>query len=266
MGHLRTGNIPKTRKWQDIVSLVSSKSDIEDIPYTEIADKTLEASNIFLRKIPYDEVLQCCFQFLVVLSIAGQSSDVDKSAREMGIHIDGDPTKINLSKSLRSWLEINNPQSSDYEIASLARQATADTIASWINQNSFQEQLTFFEEKDPFKPWRTASTGKGFCKLTQCFFANFTTRYLNYFLSRTANSNIKTLDERARFNDAVKQQSEIIAQHTFETSKLVVQFAAGWFNKHAASGAVPSYKEIQGFLIHSFEKLREEFRIQKEGY
>lgn len=266
MGHLRTGCVPKTKKWRDVVFSISSLSGLEKIPYADIADKTLDASNLFLRKLPHDEAFQCCFQFLVALSVAGRESNVERSANKLGISIKGEPTKIKLSKALRDWLDNKQPQSFNSEIASLARQATTDTIASWINENSVKKQLGLFsEEDDPYKPWRIASSGKGFCKLSRSFFSNFTTRYLNYFLSRTVNSVLKTYDERSHFDKVIKQNSEVIAQHAFETSKLVQSFSAGWFNKHTASESVPSYKDIRGFLIHSFEKLKEEFRLQKEG-
>lgn len=266
MGHLRTGNIPKTRKWRDVVSSISSLSGIGDIPYDEIAEKTLEASNQFLRKLPYDEAFQCCFQFLVTLSIAGRDQDVGESAKNFGINVEGEPTKIKLSKALRDWIDANHPKSYDSEIASLARQATADTIASWINENSSANQLSLFSvEEDPYRPWRVSSKGNGFCKLTRSFFSNFTSRYLNFFLSRAANSNLKTYDERRKFNDAINKNSEKVAQHAFETTKLVQSFSAGWFNKQSKKESPPSFHDIRGFLIHSFEKLREEFRIQKEG-
>jgi hypothetical protein len=266
MGHLRTGGIPKTRKWQDVVSSIKSSSGIGEIPYGEIAEKTLDASNAFFRKLPYDEFFQCCFQFLVTLSIAGRDKDFNKSAKNLGIFIKGKATKINLSKALRDWIEFKQPKTYNSEIAILARKATADTIASWISENTDYGQSKLFEvEEDPYMPWRVASRGKGFCGLARNFFSNFTFRYLNYFLSRTANANLKTYDERRRFNDAISKNSEKVAQHAFETTKLVQSYSAGWFNKYSKKDSPPSFNEIKGFLIYSLEKLREEFRIQKEG-
>lgn len=266
MGHLRTGGIPKTRKWRDVVASIKSFSNVGEIPYDEIAEKTLDASNTFFRELPHDEFLQCCFQFLVTLSLAGRNKDISKSAKDLGIIIDGKPTKIRLAKALRDWIEFKQPKTNNHEIVSLARQATADTIASWINENSDYTQLSLFAiEEDPYKPWRVASRGNGFCKLARSFFSNFTFRYLNYFLSRTANVNLKTYNERCRFDESILKNSEKIAQHAFETTKLVQSFSAGWFNKRVKNDLPPSCNEIKKFLIFSFEKLREEFRIQKEA-
>ena len=266
MGHLRIGSLPRTKKWSAVVSAIGEISGVSDSSYSEIAKKTLDASNKSLRQLPGDLALQKCFQFLVALSVAGKSTDVYLSARELGLKIEGKPTKLQLTKSLRSWLSELNPTTYNPEFASLARKATADTIAAWINEHSETPQLDLFPKlDDPYKPWRDAARARGFCDLSRKFFTNFTRRYLNYFLSRTASSQLKTLKEREKFSSAINRNTKLIATHAFETSKLVQSFSAGWFNKHASEQKVPSLEIIQGFLSYSFEKIREEFRRQQEA-
>jgi len=266
LGHLRTGSLPRTRKWSDVVSAVGEISGANDSAYSDIAEKTLDASNQSLRQLPGDLALQKCFQFLVALSVAGKSADVHISAKKLGLKIEGEPTKLQLAKSLRVWLDELNPKTYNPEFEGLARKATSDTIAEWINKHSKTPQLTLFAElDDPYKPWRNAASGSGFCELSRNFFANFTQRYLNYFLSRTASSQLKTLQERENFSTAINRNSGLIATLAFETSKLVQSFSAGWFNKHTSEKTIPSLENIQGFLRYSFEKIREELRRQKEA-
>lgn len=66
------------------------------------------------------------------------------------------------------------------------------------------------------------------------------------------------------FISGVEAHTAEIADHSFETSKLVQSFAAGWFNNHAKD-SIPSENEIIGFLRLSFNKLREEFRREAES-
>ena len=265
MGHLRTGSLPRTKKWSAIVSAVGDGSDIDESSFSDIADKTLEASNRFLRKLPYDPILQKCFQFLIILSVSGKADDVQKSAAKHGLNIEGSPTKLQLSKSLRTWLADVNPSDYDPELSSLSRKATLDTLTSWLNKHSDTSQMDLFSKSiDPFSAWRAAANGGGFSELSRNFFANFTQRYLNYFLTRTASSQIRTLDDRKKFAIAVQKNADSILTHAFETSKLVQSFSAGWYNTHASEYNIPSSQKIQGFLRHSLEKIREEFRRQKE--
>lgn len=266
MGHLRIGALPRTKRWSAVVAAIGELSGVGGSSYSEIAEKTLDASNRSLRQLPEDLALQKCFQFLVALSVAGKSTDAEGSARELGIKIEGNPTKLQLAKSLRTWLSELDPKSYNPEFASLARKATADTIAAWINEHSETPQLNLFSNlKDPYKPWRDASSGRGFCELSRSFFSNFTQRYLNFFLSRTASSQLQTMKERERFSSAIKSNTESITTHAFETSKIVQSFSAGWFNKHASEKTIPSLENIHGFLSNSFEKIREEFRRQREA-
>ena len=95
------------------------------------------------------------------------------------------------------------------------------------------------------------------------FFSNFTSLYLNYFLSRTASSQLQTITDREQFAAAITSGIDVISKHAFETSKIVQSFSAGWFNNNAI-GRLPSQLETEGFLRHSFEKIREELRREKE--
>jgi len=265
MGHLRIGTLPRTRKWREVVDSIGAASGLNSDFITALAEKTLDASSQTLRNLPLDSVVQKCFLFLTALSVAGQAQNVKVAATNLGIEFDGDPTKLQLSRALRTWLEDLDTKTFNPELANLARQATTDTISTWINKNLTNPQLTLFaQSEDPFMPWRKSSNAAGFCELSRIYFSNFTTRYLNYFLSRTASAQFQTLTERENFSKAIQQKVDLIAQHALETSKLVQHFSAGWFTKHANNN-LPSEQEVEGFLRHSFEKIREELRMQKEA-
>jgi len=264
MGHFRTGALTRTKKWRAVVSAVGVSTGISESSVADIAEKTLDASGQALRKLPQDQAVKSCFQFLLALAVAGQSTDVKSAAQGLGIIIGEEPTKLQLSKALREWLGKENIQAHNPEFASLVRKATLDTIAAWLNKHLSQTQKSLFPQiKDPFQPWRVASDGRGFCERSRMFFSNFTSLYLNYFLSRTASSQLRTITDREQFATAISSGIDVISKHAFETSKIVQSFSAGWFNNNAI-GRLPSQLEIEGFLRHSFEKIREELRREKE--
>ena len=268
MGHLRIGVLPRSRNWRAVVSAIGEMSggQIDGRSCSDLADKTLVASQRELRKLPDDIAFQRCFQFLVILSVAGKSDNVQQAAKSFGLGIDGIPTKLELSRVLRTWLSGLDPYYYNPEFASLARHATADTIAAWINQHADTPQLSLFPtSEDPYKPWRKASTGAGFCELSRSFFSNFTDRYLKYFLSRTASSQFSTVEERSQFSNLVRNNVDLVTTHAFETSKIVQSFSAGWFNKNASEYKLPPIESVKGFLGFSIEKIREEFRREMGG-
>ena len=112
--------------------------------------------------------------------------------------------------------------------------------------------------------WKGIGNGAAFCEIARTFFAAFTSRQLRYYIERTAASTINDYNKLNSFISGVENHSAEIADHSFETSKLVQSFAAGWYNSHAKD-VVPSEREVVGFLQHSFGKLREEFRREAES-
>ena len=93
--------------------------------------------------------------------------------------------------------------------------------------------------------------------MARLFFANFTERYLNYFLEREASAVLPGLQERDDFFDLLEQHIDDISDHAFETARIAQSFAAGWYNNHARE-EMPSNEEIERFLAVAFGKIREE--------
>lgn len=265
MGHYRVGRLPRTRRWQELINAIGAFSGASKEDISDIANKTLDASSQVLNKLAHDQSIHLCVQFLITLSVSGQSDDVNKSLNQFGIKLAENPSKLQLSKALRLWLEKKHAIEFNPEYVVLTRQATVDTITEWVNQKTHIPQGSLFPQIDlSYEPWRAASDGTGFCELSRTFFSNFTTRYLNYFLSRTASSTIKTISEREGFERGLNKSINDISKHAFETSKLVQSFSAGWFNKYAI-GKIPSLSQIEGFVAHSLDKIREELRREKIG-
>lgn len=267
MGHLRTGALPRSKTWQTVVRSVGgiAESGVSESGISGIAHKTLVASSQALKELPYDKSVQSCFMFLITLAVSGQTGEIKSYANNYGINIEGAPTKLQLSRALRDWLDSQNLKNYNPEFKSLARKATVDTIVGWVNKNLSNSQLSIFSRTDEqFQPWREASSGRGFCELSRMFFSNFTSRYLKYFLSRTASSQLKTIADRDCFESAINSNVDNISQHAFETSKIVQSFSAGWFNKNAI-GEIPSNKQVENFLRHSFGKIREELHREMEA-
>jgi hypothetical protein len=263
MGHERVGTLPRTKRWRDVVALLdqSVQSSPESIPTEEIASLTIEAAKAKLAQIQTDDGVARSFQFLVLLSVASQNEDPQAFLAGQGINIPVQATPLAMSLALRNWLgpveRTANP-----EFTTLARQSAVDTIAEWQRTKTVGQGRLFESGTDPFESWRQASQGRGFSELSRTFFAKFTSRYLNYFLSRVASDRLATAEQRDHFSAALDSHISTVADHAFETSKITQSFAAGWFNKNA-HGEIPSNEQVKGFLQLAFSKIREELR--REG-
>jgi len=221
----------------------------------------MEAAKGKIRDVQRDAGVARSFQFLLLLSVAARQEDPQAFLTEYGLALPERVSPLALSTALRTWLQPTELRANP-EYATIARQATVDTIVEWHQANTVGQRRLFGGDTDPFESWRRASQAGGFSELSRTFFAKFTTRYLDYFLSRAASATISTAAQRERFDAALNNHVDQISRHAFETSKITQSFAAGWFNNNALQ-ELPSDDKIRGFLGLVFSKIREELR--REG-
>jgi hypothetical protein len=251
MGHERIGVLPKSEKWRSIVAQIS---DLPESDYTvaKLVSDTLTAVRQRYEGLLLEPSLHSTFSFLVILSVAARGGDPIEKLRSLGIEMGKAPTPLSFARALKAWL----PQmSGSEEHSSIIRAAGTDVITSLYP--SIQQRSLFGQTNDPFEPWRTASSGRGFCEVARTFFAKLTERYLNYFLEREASSALSSFANRTRFSGELETYVEKVSRHAFETASITQSFAAGWYNKNTKE-TIPTDAAIYGFLAHALDKMREE--------
>ena len=252
MGHVRTGVLPKTQQWQDIVQQLAG-SHVSETEVADIAQQTIQNVRSQFRHIMRDNGVLGAFQFLVNLAVASREENPQTWLLNIGIELPDNPTPLSFAKAVNAWIE---PQRDSFEYSEIAQRAAGDAISSWYRENQPTTRSLSKSLEDPFEVWRKAGNGAGFCQLSRLFFAKFTQRYLAYFLDREASAAL------GDFGQQLERHVDTISLHAFETAKITQSFAAGWFNEHATEG-IPSEEEVKGFLAFALEKMRDE--LQREG-
>jgi hypothetical protein len=258
MGHVRTGFLPQTKKWNAIVEqLTLFDGDVSIV--TSIANETLNAIKKKYESMPFDESVHKAILFLATLAFSAKQTDQVAYLRDKGYSVDD---KLSLFSIISSAQKLINTENGSLEVNKIAKDSAMQAIVKYyeIHQNN---QLSLWGD-DSRSPIQAAGSGAAFCELARSFFSNFTDKQIKYYIERVAASSINDYDKLNKFSVALTAQSNAITDHAFETSKLVQSFAAGWFNKYSISNP-PSESQITGFLRHSFEKMREEFRREAGG-
>lgn len=253
MGHQRTGTLPQTDRWREVVDQLSGFSN-SDADVSEVARRVSENVKSRLKRMHLDSGVQATFQFLVLLTVAARYANPVDRLNRMGVELPPDPSPLKISSALRSWATQHVTERDSKEYMELAASAATDTILEWY-ERATGTQSKMFGEASSLDAWGDVSGGE-FSEVAHSYFANFTERYLRYFLDREASCEIKDLDTREAFQ-------EKIAQDAREKAKITQSFAAGWYNKHA-SESPPSNEEVEGFLYKAFGKLRGE--LSREEY
>jgi hypothetical protein len=259
MGHERTGTLPKSQRWRDIVQQIATFHE-SDAAISNITIRTIENVRARFKQIQRDGGVRAAFEFLVAVSGSSRSPSIEGEWQTHGLKLPAKRTPLAVVQSLQDWVR-SNQDSTEY--AGLAQAAASDAIVAWFAENKTGQGLLFEPSEEPSEIWRRAASGAGFCELSRLFFSKFTERYLNYFLEREASAVLPDVGKRNEFETQLRKHVESVSKHAFETAKITQSFAAGWFNKNATD-AVPTREQFDGFLALAFGKLREELLRERD--
>jgi len=255
LGHERVGHLPKSKKWNDLVSSISEFDSVND-NISEIAnDAITNVSNRFLN-IHKDSGFQSAFKFLLLLAYCNKSENPSKFLQEHGLNIDNNISSFQLAKIADSWVR-SHEESKEY--SAFSSKILISTINDWLNSNNLVQQDIFGTQQSILDNWKNGTSGAGFCEISRTFFSKFTTLYLNYFLERAASSKLNTFEEREMFSERMSLHIDDISLHAFEVSKIGQSFSAGWYNKHTKSD-FPSNIKIKNFLSFMMKKFSDELK------
>ena len=257
MGHVRMSVLPTSQKWRDITQRIAGMH-VSETEVADIAQQTIQNVRSRFRHIVLDDGVLGTFQFLVNLAIASREKNPQAWLLDIGIDLPDNPTPLSVAKAVNAYVASKRDS---FEYGEITQKAAGDAISIWYRQNQVHTLSLFESFNDPFEVWRKAGNGAGFCELSRLFFAKFTQRYLEYFLEREASAALGSIDKRIEFEQRLEEHVDDVSSHAFETAEIIQRFAAGWFNKYATEG-IPSEKEIEGFLLHAFGKMRD--ALQRE--
>lgn len=257
MGHIRLGTLPRSKKWREVVDLLDA-----DAPLDEVAAAAAKASELDLARASDDPAFQLVTSLLVQMPLWARSPGFDQVLENLNF----DPDSLssvstflaNLSGSIdRSFFELGG--SSD--AGELARLALLETLSS-----EFRNMLPSLFEPTPQEirqALASFSSGSNFARLARAFFAKLTYKSLDYFLSRELANH--TGAAKRFSNDAERTAFErALLQHTMEASRIVEEFAGGWYGKTVWKEQKLDQAAINKFTRYAFKKMRSELARRRE--
>lgn len=252
MGHIRLGRLPRTRKWDQVVSLL-----VAGRPAEEIAAASAAAAEAALRGAHSDAALGHAFWLITQIPFAARSSDFTVSLERLGMQAGPNPTLMAVVGSLTEAVDRHVARGGiRTDLGEMAQLAAAESLAAVAGQGL---PSLFGPTPDDVKLaiGRLAAPNR-FAALAREFFARLTTRYLDYFLSCEISNHVgpgrglNSIDDHTAFNAALDQYCR-------EASRIVEAFAGGWFSKtHFEGGITP--EKARNFAYVSFKKIQNELR------
>lgn len=264
MGHTRLGTIPKSRKWAAVVGAVGGSAEgqpqaTSGPDVAEVASRTLEAAEAGLNRAVNDPGLAYSVYLLTQLVLASRDENWLGRLRTLGIDLPGEPTPMDLASEFQQAVDNYLAEQHGYsDVSEMAQSAVGEVLVELIAPSA----STLFGDKaeDLQRSLRSLSTKAGFARLGQAVFGRFMARFLNFYLSRVAASQLGS-GPLVQVGD-LTQFNGLLEQHCHETARIVRDFSGEWYSKTEFTEGI-DLENSQKFVAVCTQKLRAELRREQ---
>jgi len=255
MGHIRLGNLPRTRKWQEVVALIESGAGT-----AQIANATITAAEQGFKLAAEDKGLVETIWLLTQVPLAARSDDFGQTLQSVGIDVSDSPGLLDVVGAFSDAIDkklIGNGGRTD--LGEMAQMAASETITQIIGSRT--QSLFGTTSDDVQNAFSKLATNKQFSIFARDFFARLTNKCLDYFVSKAISHHV---GEGKRFRTLAQQGefTKALATHSREASKIIEEFSGGWFSKTNWEKKGISRKDAAGFSHVAMKKIVAEL---KEG-
>ncbi|MEL6499758.1 MAG: hypothetical protein AAFZ67_11470 [Planctomycetota bacterium] len=259
MGHSRLGNLPRTRKWQEVVGLIAIGASFD-----QIANAVVRAAENGLMATAHHQGLVEAFWALTKLAAAARDADFVEGLRSRGLDVPDHPSLPSILAAVSESIDAGMPNNRGRtDLGEIAQSAAAEAVNSLVTEKTQQHSLFSTTVVDVQRAFHELGTPKNFGELGRRFFGQVMNKVLQFYVSREAgnhvgeNQRFANLADKAEFDRA-------LANHCREASVIVARFAGEWRSAHAWNSGVGGItrEEASGFAHVAMKKIVAEL---KEG-
>lgn len=252
MGHVRLGQLPRTYRWNQVVGLLQGGGDP-----AAIAAGTLNAAEREFAQASRDEGVGRTAWLLTQLPLAARDSDYVKRLTDLGLPVTTAPSITELLGAFSDAIDGHMRRTGGRsDLGEMAQMAAAETLASVLTART--HSLFGSTPEDVRFELAALATKSEFSGLAREFFSNLTRRYLEFFLSRELSNHVGG-DRRFANAEAHSDFDKALDLHCRQASKIVEDFAGGWFSKANWEGGITPAK-ARAFTWRALGKLHAELR------
>lgn len=256
MGHVRLGVLPKSRKWRQVVNELRRGAEVD-----EIAALAAEAAETSLQAAANDPTFVHSFWLLTQVPLAARGPTFVEDLGRLGVRVDDQPSLMSLVAAISDAVD-RHAQGGRTELGEMAQMAAIESLTATIAPTL--PSLFGPSSEEVQRSIGRLASGDRFSGLAREFFARLTQRTLGYFLSRELSNHIGA---GKRFGDdgARSQFDQALDQHCREASRIVEEFAGGWYGKNVYRSGGLTPDAIRRFAPVAFKKVRAELRKRRDA-
>ncbi|CEF48208.1 unnamed protein product [uncultured bacterium] len=254
MGHVRTGPLPRTRKWVRVVGLVTGGAGAP-----QVATATLNAADQAFARAANDVGVVEAVWLLMQLPLAARSDDFAAALHGCGLDVSDSPGLLEVVGATADAIDARMPNCKGRtDLGEMAQTAATETLTRVVGGRL--NGLFGTGPQEVRAEFARLATPKQFGILARDFFAGFVNKCLGYHLSKALPEQVgegkrfRTLAQHAEFTRALDQ-------HCREAAVRVEEYAGDWFSKHNwQTGGQISRADVAAFTAYAMTKLTGELR------
>ena len=251
MGHIRVGTLPATRRWEDVIGLITEGAEA-----SRVAEAVTHAWEQAFNAVRSDAGFREAVWLLMQIGVAGKSRDPTAHLSSVGVEVTGAASVVEVAMALSAAMERRLAaarQRSDF--GELAQRALVSAVTGQLQQS--MPTLLEPTAEDVGGAVKKCGKEKAFGQLSRDFFARMTNECLNYFLSKTLPAQVgegrrfATTGQLAGFEQAMRT-------HCSEAAEIVETYSSGWFSKQLYQEGKITRDSAERFGWFGLEKMRGE--------
>ena len=257
MGHVRLGVLPKYPRWKSVIALLDDdKSEV-----SQIADKILDSSRGAIESESAQSSVGYCVWLIAQITLASKGKTFKDDLLTLGIRA---TDETNATEFIANVTHIAAQQLSGLKsrnaLNNIAGLALRETLARSIGTRP----ATLFgaglaEVQDAIKKY---STQKQFSSLLHIFFTAFLSRVLRFVVDKELANHVGP-GQRFEGLDALEEFAASLERFSGQTSRIVDQFAGGWYSKRIWQQGAISEQDAAGFVHVALSKLSADLSLSE---
>lgn len=253
MGHNRLGTIPRSRKWKEVVRLIRGGAAA-----ARVAAAALDAAERWFAKAARDPGVVEAVWLLMRLPLAAREDDFAAALRVCGLDVGDAPDLAEIIAAVTEAVDTRPAAAGGRtDLGEMAQLAAVETLSEVVGGRL--RGLFDTTPADVGREFYNLATAKQFGLFARDFFAQFTNRVLQFFVSRASPAEVGagrrfgSLADHAAFDAALDT-------HCREAARILDEYAGGWLSKHRYEDGEIDRDAAARFTAYAMTKMAKELR------
>lgn len=224
MGHTRLGELPRTRKWLEVVGLIGIGAGT-----AQIANAVLSAAERGLNLGASHKGLVESVWHLLHLPLAARAPDFQAALKDLGLRVSDDLTLFEITGAMSDAIDERMANcAGQSDLGELAQAAANETVVEMVTSKA--SGLFGMPAESVQAALAGFATTVRMGEYMRCFFGKLMDKVLAYYVSRATaqfigdDARFATLASKAAFDSS-------LTLHCQEASDIVEAYCGEWFSK-----------------------------------